>query len=155
MAQLVKNPPAMRETWARSLGWEDPLEEGVGTHSGIFAWRVPKNSRAWRVTVHGVAESQTRLSDQDQQNKEHQSKCPSIEKSSHWPIYTRESLSRQKERKNILVSSMDGPRFIILSEVSQEGKEIYHLRVESINHTNERIYKEKQTLRLRKPIYDY
>ena len=50
---------------------------------------------------------------------------------------------------------MDGPRFIILSEVSQEGKEIYHLRVESINHTNERIYKEKQNLRLRKPIYDY
>ena len=49
---------------------------------------------------------------------------------------------------------MDGPRFIILSEVNQEGKEIYHLQVEPI-HTNERIYTEKQTLRLRKPIYDY
>ena len=36
-----KNPPAMRETWARSLGWEDPLEEGVATYSSILAWRIP------------------------------------------------------------------------------------------------------------------
>ena len=41
MAQLVKNPPAMRETWARSLGWEDPLEKGKATHSNILAWRIP------------------------------------------------------------------------------------------------------------------
>ena len=40
VAQLVKNPPAMWETWVRSLGWEDPLEEGMATHSGIFAWRI-------------------------------------------------------------------------------------------------------------------
>ena len=37
MAQLVKNPPAMRETWVRSLGWEDPLEKGKATHSSILA----------------------------------------------------------------------------------------------------------------------
>ena len=41
VAQLVKNPPAMRETWVRSLGWEDPLEEGMATHSSILAWRIP------------------------------------------------------------------------------------------------------------------
>ena len=41
MAQLVKNPPAMRETWVRSLGWEDPLEKGMATHSSILAWRIP------------------------------------------------------------------------------------------------------------------
>ena len=41
VAQLVKNPPAMPETWVRSLGWEDPLEEGKFTHSSILAWRIP------------------------------------------------------------------------------------------------------------------
>ena len=38
---MVKNPPAMRETWVRSLGWEDPLEMGTATHSSILAWRTP------------------------------------------------------------------------------------------------------------------
>ena len=41
VAQLVKNPPATRETWVRSLGWEDPLEKGKATRSGILAWRIP------------------------------------------------------------------------------------------------------------------
>ena len=40
-AQLVKNLPAMQETWVPSLGWEDPLEKGTATHSSILAWRVP------------------------------------------------------------------------------------------------------------------
>ena len=40
MAQLVKNLPAMQETWVRSLGWEDPLEKGKATHSSILAWRI-------------------------------------------------------------------------------------------------------------------
>ena len=53
VAQLVKNPPTMRETWVRSLGWEDPLEKGKATHSSILAWRIP-----W-TTVQGVAKSQT------------------------------------------------------------------------------------------------
>ena len=38
---MVKNPPAMRETWVQSLGWEDPLEKGKATHSSILAWRIP------------------------------------------------------------------------------------------------------------------
>ena len=41
VAQLVKNPPAMQETWVRSLGWEDPLEKEKATHSSVLAWRIP------------------------------------------------------------------------------------------------------------------
>ena len=41
VAQLVKNPPAMWETWIQSLGWEDPLEKGTATHSSILVWRIP------------------------------------------------------------------------------------------------------------------
>ena len=41
LAQLVKNPPAMRDTWVSSLGWEDPLEKGKATHSSVLAWRIP------------------------------------------------------------------------------------------------------------------
>ena len=53
MAQLVKNLPAMRETWVRSLGWEDPREEGMATHFSILAWRIPMDRAAWRATVLG------------------------------------------------------------------------------------------------------
>ena len=41
VAQMVEHLPAMLETWVRSLGWEDPLEEGMATHSSILAWRIP------------------------------------------------------------------------------------------------------------------
>ena len=41
MAPTVKNPPAMQETWVRFLGWENPLEKGMKTHSSILAWRIP------------------------------------------------------------------------------------------------------------------
>ena len=41
VAQLIKSPPVMRETWVQSLGWEDPLEKGKATHSSILAWRTP------------------------------------------------------------------------------------------------------------------
>ena len=41
VAQTVKNVPAMQETWVQSLGWEDPLEKGMATHSSILAWRIP------------------------------------------------------------------------------------------------------------------
>ena len=45
--------------WVLSLGWEDPLEEGMATHSSILAWRIPMDRGTWRATVHGVAQSQT------------------------------------------------------------------------------------------------
>jgi len=41
MAHMVKNPPEVQETWIRSLGWEDPLEKEMATHSSILAWRIP------------------------------------------------------------------------------------------------------------------
>ena len=63
VAQMVKNLPAMQETWVQSLGWEDPLEEGMATHSNILAWRIPMDRGAWCATVHGVTKSQTQLSD--------------------------------------------------------------------------------------------
>ena len=59
MAQIVKNPLAMQETWVRSLGWEDPLEEGMATHSSILAWRILMDRGAWRAIAHRVAKSQT------------------------------------------------------------------------------------------------
>ena len=52
--QTVKNPPAMQETRVQSLGWEDPLEKGMATHSSILAWSIPW-MEAWE--AHGVAES--------------------------------------------------------------------------------------------------
>ena len=62
VAQMVKNPPAMLETPVRFLSWEDPLEEGMATHSSILAWKIPIDRGAWQVTVHGVAKSWTQLS---------------------------------------------------------------------------------------------
>ena len=56
---MVKNLPAILETWVPSLGWEDPLEEGMETHSSILGWRIPMDRRAWWATAHEVAKSQT------------------------------------------------------------------------------------------------
>ena len=53
MAQMVKKSPAMRETWVRSLGWEDPLEEGLETHSSILAWRIPMDRETGRLQPMG------------------------------------------------------------------------------------------------------
>ena len=57
VTQMVKNLPAMQETWVRSLGWEDPLKEGLETHSSILAWRIPVDRGTRQATVHGVAKS--------------------------------------------------------------------------------------------------
>ena len=67
MAHRVKNLPAMlvtQDTQVRSLGWEDPVEKEMATHSSILAWRIPWTEEPGRATVHGVAKSQTRLSTQ-------------------------------------------------------------------------------------------
>ena len=63
VAQTVKKPSAMRETWVIRLDWEDALEEGMATHSSILALRIPMNRGAWQATVYGVAKSWIRLSD--------------------------------------------------------------------------------------------
>ena len=54
VAQMVKNLSTMWETWVQSLGWEDPLEKGKATHSGILTWRIP-----WTVSPWGHKESDT------------------------------------------------------------------------------------------------
>ena len=51
VTQMVKSLHAMLETWIQSLGWEDPLEEGMATHSSILAWRVPVDKGSWQATV--------------------------------------------------------------------------------------------------------
>ena len=56
VAQTVKNPPAMGETWVRSLGWKDPLKEGTATHCSILAWGTPTERGAWRAAVPEVTE---------------------------------------------------------------------------------------------------
>ena len=50
---MVKNPPAKQETSVQSLGWENPLEEGIATHSSILAWRIPMDRGAWWAAGHG------------------------------------------------------------------------------------------------------
>ena len=62
LAQMIKNPPAMQETWVRCPGLEEPLEEGMATHSSVVALRIPVDRGAWRAAVHGVAKCWTRLS---------------------------------------------------------------------------------------------
>ena len=54
VAQLVKNPLAMQETWVRFLGWEDPLEKGKATHSSILAWRIPWTEEPARLQSMGL-----------------------------------------------------------------------------------------------------
>ena len=60
VAHMVKNLPEMQETWVCFMGWEDPLEEGIATHSTILTWRIPCTKE--QAIVHGVAKSRTRLS---------------------------------------------------------------------------------------------
>ena len=61
VVQTVKNLPAIWETWVQSLGWEDPLEEGMANHSSILSWRIPMDKGAWRATevTKGSHESDT------------------------------------------------------------------------------------------------
>ena len=59
VAQLVKNLPAMQETWVQFLGWEDPLEKEMATHSSILAWRIPWTEESSRLQSMGSQESDT------------------------------------------------------------------------------------------------
>ena len=66
---MVKSPPVMQETWVRPLGWENPLEESMATHSSILAWRIPTDRGAWRATIHWDAKRQTQLNNSIQHTK--------------------------------------------------------------------------------------
>ena len=61
VAQMVKNLPAMQETWVQSLGWEDPLEKGVAIHSSILAWRISWTEETGGAAAHEVAKSRTQV----------------------------------------------------------------------------------------------
>ena len=62
VVQMVKNLPAMWETWIQSLHWEDSPEEGLATHSSILTWRIPMDRGAWWAMIHGVEKCWTHLS---------------------------------------------------------------------------------------------
>ena len=84
VAQMVKNLPAMQETWVQTLGWEDPLEEDMATHSSILAWRIPTDRGAWWATVHGVGHHRatkysTKLKDSLRKQCWAGSICPSLQ----------------------------------------------------------------------------
>ena len=66
VVQMVKNLPAMQETWVLSSEREDPPQEGTATHSNILTWRIPMDRGVWWATLHGVAKCQTQLSDSAQ-----------------------------------------------------------------------------------------
>ena len=66
MAQAVKSPPAVRETWVQSLGWEDRLEEGVAMHPVLLPRKFPCTEEPGMLIVRGVTKSQTQLSDSAQ-----------------------------------------------------------------------------------------
>ena len=61
VAQLVKNLPAMQETWVQSFSWKEPMEKGKATYVSILAWRIPKDRGTWQATFHRVTKSQTWL----------------------------------------------------------------------------------------------
>ena len=61
VAQLVNNLPAMRETWVQSLGWEDPLEKGMATHSSILAWGIPWVGHEWVTFTHSLVACKVEL----------------------------------------------------------------------------------------------
>ena len=80
MAQTIKNLPAMQETWIQSLGWEDPLEKGMSTHSSILAWRIP-----WTESLVGYSSWGHKKSD-----------------TTEWLTHTRTFLNKQPEAKPLL-----------------------------------------------------
>ena len=63
VAQIVKNLPAMGETWVRFLGWKDPLDKGIATNSSILAWRIPWTEKPGGLQSNGVEKSLMRLCD--------------------------------------------------------------------------------------------
>ena len=76
VAQTVKNPPTMQETWVWSLVWEDPLEKSTATHSSILAWRIPMDKEAWR--LQSIGSQRVRHDWATKQHSSHQRRIPTI-----------------------------------------------------------------------------
>ena len=62
MSQMIKNLPVLQETWVRFMGWEDPLEKGMATHSGILAWEISRREEHSWLQFMGLEKGQTGLS---------------------------------------------------------------------------------------------
>ena len=127
MAQLVKNSPAIPETWARSLGWEDPLEKGKATHSSILAWRIPwtvESMRSQRVghdwmtftSLHFISHAQGNAQNPSASVQQYMNwKLPNVQAGTRKGRGTRDQISKthwviQKARefqKNIYVFFID------------------------------------------------
>ena len=91
VAQLVKNPSALWETWVQSLGWEYPLEEGIATHSSILAWRIPWTEKPGGLQSMGSQRVRHDLTTEQQQHGQ------------SWNSFKRES-----EQKSEFASVCDG-----------------------------------------------
>ena len=123
VAQLVKNPPAMRETWDWSLGWEDPLEEGTAIHSGILAWRIPIDRGACR--LHRVAKSRTRLRDKAQHStKETWAEKVEVSRTKRWSVsYKANNQIHIQLIQNVCICSHTFwlPQLSLLRHLSRKG----------------------------------
>ena len=85
VAQMVKNLPAVWETWVWSLGWEETLEEGVATHPSIPTWRIPMNRGAWQLTVHEVRNTELTRHHQLEELRKGQKETPHVLSNSQNP----------------------------------------------------------------------
>ena len=83
VAQRLKCLPGMRETQVRSLGWEDPLEKEMATHSSILAWRIPRMEEPGGLQSTGVAKSRTRLHFHFQRVYENKISVPEMQSTKH------------------------------------------------------------------------
>ena len=134
---MVKNTTAIRETWVRSLGREDPMEEGMTTHSNILAWRVPIDRGAWQATVPGVTESDTteRLSTTHHQNHSAKTCCipalflapllclMALQVPKLWPLIctikcTHSSRVRSRLPPGLFLSQLSEPQTLLFSLLS-------------------------------------
>ena len=114
MAQMVKNPPAMQETWVRSLCWENPLEEGMATHSSILAWRIP-----WTEEPGGL-QSMGSQSDMSERRPLHFTVFRVL---THTIWYTNKFVEKVDLRSNVLITikqERGQKRFILTLSLSAE-----------------------------------
>ena len=142
MIQVVKNPPAMWETWVWSLGWEDSLEEGMATHSGILAWRIPwteEPGKACAVTKHSTCLRIPLLRICPRERKAYV--CADLSTSVHsgficncWKLETTQMSTKGRIDKHIVVyiseyiqHNMGKSRDNDISKRSQTQKNIYYM----------------------------
>ena len=113
VAQMVKRPPAMRETWVRSLGWEDPLEKEMATHSSTLAWKIPWTEGSGRLQSLGLQ----RVFNRDHTPCPHMEHCSGLDDSNEKAVLHLEQCRNSiKVLSSIKLASLrTGTQFILLS----------------------------------------